>query len=224
MKFAVRNAFILAFLLIIAGNARVFGQSTKADIFAGTAKVTWLGIDFTQARFIGTANSKFMGMGKKENNGDISATEFRDQYTLGWNRLFVDEQKKYDIAETIHHSSVDYALDVAEKSNAAASFDKLYSDNPGDFKLLQEADITKVVKGYNFQNHDGIGRIFFVSGISKGLDKAGVWVTFVDIKSKTVLLTKYLEGKPGGFGFRNYWAKAFLNVMKDTKSQYNSWK
>jgi hypothetical protein len=50
-----------------------------------------------------------------------------------------------------------------------------------------------------------------------------MWVTFVDMKSKTVLLTKHMEGKAGGFGFRNYWAKSFLNVLKSIKEDWRSW-
>jgi len=216
-----KNTWLIAFLLTVVSSLPAVAQSTKADIFSGSAKITWLGLDFTQTRFIGMAEAKIMGIGKKDN---ITPEQFRDEYTLGWNRLFVTEQQKYDVAESIHHSSVDYALDVAKSSNAKAKFDKLYTDNPSDFKLLDEAKITSIVKGYDFQNKEGIGYIFFVSGMNKGIDKAGVWITFVDMKTKTVLLTKYYEGKPGGFGLKNYWAKAFLNVMKDVKSDYNGWK
>ncbi|WP_184547701.1 hypothetical protein [Mucilaginibacter sp. FT3.2] len=218
------KTWLIALSFIIVSTTHVFGQQTKGDIFSGSAKITWLGIDFTQTRFIGTASAKVFGIGKRENNGEVTADEFRDQYTLGWNRLFIDEQKKYDVAEMVHHSAVDYAIDVAKSSNSKGKFDKLYSDNPGDFKLLDEAKIAAVVKGYDFLGHDGIGVIFFVGGMNKGMDKAGVWVTFVDMKTKTVLITKYYEGKPGGFGLKNYWAKAFLNVMKDVKSDYNGWK
>lgn len=219
-----KKTWLIAFLLTAVSSLPAVAQSTKADIFSGSARITWLGIDFTQTKFIGTANAKVFGIGKRENNGDVSPEEFRDDYTLGWNRLFVNEQKKYDVAESIHHSSVDYAIDVAKTSNAKAKFDKLYSDNPSDFKLIDEAKIASVVKDYDFQNHEGIGYIFFVSGMNKGMDKAGVWITFIDMKAKTVLLTKYYEGKPGGFGLKNYWAKAFLNVMKDVKYDYKGWK
>jgi hypothetical protein len=44
------------------------------------------------------------------------------------------------------------------------------------------------------------------------------------MKSKSVLLTKPMEGKAGGFGFRNYWAKTFFNVVKDIKGEWNGWR
>jgi hypothetical protein len=52
----------------------------------------------------------------------------------------------------------------------------------------------------------------------------GLWITFVDMKGKNVLLTKYIENKPGGFGFMAYWAKPIYLALKDVKSDYNSWK
>jgi hypothetical protein len=51
--------------------------------------------------------------------------------------------------------------------------------------------------------------------MSKSREEASGWITFVDMGSKTVLRTFRETGKPGGFGFRNYWAKAFLNILKD---------
>jgi hypothetical protein len=34
------------------------------------------------------------------------------------------------------------------------------------------------------------------------------------MKTKRVLLTTYKTGNAGGFGFRNYWAKSWANILK----------
>ena len=65
--------------------------------------------------------------------------------------------------------------------------------------------------------------LFFIDGMSKGKDEANAWVTFVDMKTKTVLLTKNQAGNPKGFGFRNFWAGSFLDILKGAKSNFNSW-
>jgi hypothetical protein len=88
---------------------------------------------------------------------------------------------------------------------------------------MDEKKVADLVKKYDFKGHSGIGMLFFVEGMSKGRESASMWVTFVDMKSKTVLLTKHMEGKAGGFGFRNYWAKSFLNVLKSIKEDWRSW-
>ena len=55
---------------------------------------------------------------------------------------------------------------------------------------------------------------------------AAIWVTFVDLKSKKVLMTERIEVKASaGFGFRNYWAstiKNLIDLIGDKK--YKEWK
>ena len=214
--------------LLIAGTSLqpVFAQS-KADVFDPKVPVTLLGLDFSLTKFIGSANNTSVGVSpfgvvRSKDEGTVTNDDFRDNYTVAWNQLFIDETKKYNVAKAIHRESVNYALDVTEKSNKALKKD-FFSNNPGDFKTKTEADITAAVKGYNFGKNDGIGLIFFVEGMSKGMEKEGIWVTFVDMKSKTVLLTVYKENKPGGFGFRNYWAKPIFTLLKDMDSDFKKW-
>ncbi len=186
----------------------VFAQ-TKADIFNGSAEITWLGIDFTQTKFIGSAT-------QFKDAGEISSSEFRDKYIPSWNQLFINEQKKYDVAKAVKRTEVKYAMDVTEKANNAIKGD-FFSNDPNDYKKLDEAKIANLVKNYNFQGKTGIGLMFFIDGMSKSKDEASGWITFVDMKSKKVLLTEYKTGKAGGFGFKNYWAKSFHNMLKSTE-------
>lgn len=203
-----RANWLIALSLVCLNTFSTLAQ-TKDDIFGGSAEITFLGIDFTQTTFIGTA-AQF------KDAGEISSSEFRDKYVPGWNQLFINEQKKYDVAKAVKRSEVTYAMNVTEKTNNAIKKD-FFSDDPNDFKKLDEQKIANLVKDYDFQGKSGIGLIFFIDGMSKAKDEASGWVTFVDMKSKKVLLTEYKTGKAGGFGFKNYWAKSFLNILKSTE-------
>src|SRR5690606_35654219 len=97
--------------------------------------------------------------------------------------------------------------------------ESFFSQNPGDYSHLKESDIVSAVKKYDFMGNKGVGLIFFVEGMSKGRTEAAAWVTFVDMGSRSVLRTRRVTGKPGGFGFRNFWGKAFLNILKDADSR-----
>jgi len=213
MKPVTKFKCILALLFISVSTQSVLAQS-KADVFDEKVPVTWLGVDYSQTKFIGSATSKDVV---------ISNDEFRDTYVSSWNYLFINEQKKYDVAKAVHRESVKYAIDVTIQANKSLTKKDFYSNNPSDFKLLNEAAIANLVKNYDFQNNDGIGLIFFAEGMSKGIESMGIWVTFVDIKSKTVLYTKYETSSPGGFGFRNYWAKPLYTTLKDMESNFKSW-
>jgi len=206
---------LLAALLFVAVNVKQLSAQSKADVFNPNVPITWLGLDYSQTKIIGPAY-------QFEHSGEITSGEVRDKYIPGWNELFIVEQKKYDIAKAVNRGSVKYDIDVTQKSNNALNKD-FFSNDPGDFKKLTEQDISNVVKNYNFQNGTGIGLIFFVEGISKGVESEGIWVTFVDMGSKTVLFTKYMAEKPGGFGFRNYWAKPIYSIVKNMESEFKRW-
>ena len=208
MNRRVKLSSLFAFVLILL-NASIALAQSKTEILGGTGDITWLGIDFSQARFIGSAT-------QFKDAGEISSSEFRDKYVPGWNQLFVDEAKKYNVAEAVKRTEVKYAMEVTEKANAAFK-GNYFSNDPGEYKKLDEQKIASIVKGYDFQGKSGIGLMFIVDGMSKGKEEASAWVTFVDMKTKKVLSTEYKTGKAGGFGFKNFWAKSFLNILKSIK-------
>ena len=202
--------------LLIAGITSGASAQTKENIFDGSTEITWLGLDFTQAKYIGSAM-------QFKDAGEITNAQFRDKYAPGWNQLFLNEPKKFEVAAAVHRSEVKYALDVTEKANNGIKKD-FFTEDGNEYKKLDEAKIESLVKKYDYQGKTGIGMLFFVDGMSKGKEEAGAWVTFVDMKSKKMLLTTYITGKSGGFGFRNYWAKAFNEILKEFKSQYKKLK
>jgi len=212
MKRVQVSGWLIAFLFVCV-NIQPVSAQTKADVLNDNSKdITWLGIDFSQAKFIGPA-SQF------KDAGEISNEDFRDKYTVSWNQLFIDEQKKFNVAEMVHRPQVTYALDVTAKANGKIKKD-FFGANPNDFKTLDEKKIGDLVSHYDFQGKTGAGLLFFAEGMSKGLQEAGAWVTLVDMKSKKVLFTTYKTGKAGGFGFRNYWAKSWANILKEAKSDF----
>jgi hypothetical protein len=207
------GSIMVIFLCTAANNVNA---QTREDIFNGSSEISWLGLDFSQAKFIGTAT-------QFKDAGEITNAEMRDKYIPGWNQLFLDEMKKYNVAEAVHRAEVKYEIGITDKANSNFKGD-FFSSNSDDYRKLDEEKIKKIVKGYDFKGKTGIGLLFFIDGMSKGKEEANAWVTFVDMKSKTVLFTKNQSGKPKGFGFKNYWAGSFLDILKSAKSNYNSWK
>ncbi|HMI63646.1 MAG TPA: hypothetical protein VK518_22170 [Puia sp.] len=203
MKSLQKLGWLLAFLFVCVN---IRSASAQTD------DITWLGLDFSQAKFIGPA-SQF------KDAGGITQEEFRDKYTVAWNQLYIDEQKKYNVAEMVHRPTVKYALEVTAKANANIKKD-VFGGSPNDFKTLDEKKIGDLVSKYDFQGKTGSGVLFFVEGMSKGEAQAGAWVTLVDMKTKKVLFTTFKIGKAAGFGFRNYWAKSWVNIMKQAKSNF----
>lgn len=188
------------------------GSSTKRDILRSDEPLTWLGIDFTQVAFIGDA-SQYGGA------GEVTNAQIRDKYIPAWNNLFLNEQKKYDVAKYLKRTEVGYSINAAAKMNNKKYPKNYFSDEPEDYQHLTEAQVRKLVKDYNFGNEKGTGVLFIVEGMSKGKAMASAWVAFIDMSTRTVLQTARIEGKAGGFGFRNFWAGSFLNILKNVSGE-----
>ena len=201
---------LLSVVVISAAN----GQS-KSDIFNKDVSLTWLGIDFTQVNFIGNA-------AQWQDAGEIDSDQLRERYFAAWNEIFLNEKEKYNVAEFTHKNDVEYAIEVVATPNSKSDRDYFESD-AGKFRHLNEAKIKKLVSAYNFKGHTGLGLIFFVEGMHKEAKKSSLWVVYVNMANKTVLLAERMDAKAGGFGFRNYWAKSFFNALKAVDGNLNKW-
>lgn len=208
----MKNLFVFALATLLSIN--VFAQK-KEDVFNADVPVTWLGLDFSQLKFIGDAT-------QWQDAGEITNSQMRDKYFPSWNSLFVTEKDRYKVADAIRRTEVKYAIDVTEKANNSLKGNFFESD-ANKFQLLDEQKVASLVKKYDFKGNSGVGMMFFVEGMSKGRETASMWVTFVDMKSKTVLFTQRVESKAGGFGFRNYWANTFRTALKEIKSDWKNW-
>jgi hypothetical protein len=197
----------VALFIVLTTNAQSLSDANTS--------ITWLGLDFTQVKFIGSAS-------QWKDAGEITNSELRDKYFPAWNDLFVNEKERYKVADAVNRTEVDYAIDITEKANNAIK-NGFFEDDGNLYQTLTEEKVAGLVKKYDFKGRKGIGLMFFVEGMSKGKEEASMWVTFVDMGSKKVMLTKRIEGKAGGFGFRNYWAKSFNNGLKEIKSNWRTW-
>lgn len=203
-----KSLLLLALMVFSLAGFAQKGQRMDKD-----QNLTWLGLDFTHLKFIGTA-------AQWKDAGDISNAELRNKYFPGWNDLVANERDRYDIAKASGFADVTYKPEVANSANSTGSKTNYFTDDAGDFQMMTEMDVRKVVGQYNYKGATGTGLIFIVEGMDKGRDAASMWVTFVDIGNKQVLATRRYVGKSGGIGFRNYWAKAILNVLKDMKGDF----
>ena len=213
MKPIIKFKILFAALFLALGTQSILAQS-RADIFDGKTPITWLGLDYTQAKFIISPSDE---KSKEELNAD-----FTGKYIPAWNYLFMMEKKKFDVAKAVHRSEVKYALSVTEKVNNTITKD-FYSTNQKEYQTLTEGNIRDLVKSYDFQGNKGIGMMFFVEGMNKLTGEEGVWVTFVDMDSKNLLFTSYLTGKIAGMGFRNNWANPFYKILLQVGSYYDQW-
>jgi hypothetical protein len=185
---------------------------TLKDFFTNEAtKTVWLGLDFSQTRWI---------------NDPGSTPQVMAQNVLpAINNLVVTEVKRYNVGEAFHHVNIDHDFTGVERNYANLVVDSLHSNNPADATRLKEADIRQVVSHLDMGGHTGIGVMLVVEGLDKTGKRVTAWATIVDMGTRKVLLTERVEGKVGsGFGERNYWAGGIRSVLETIKDDlYKVW-
>ncbi len=205
----MKNTILTLTLLVISFQVNA---QTAQDIFKSGTPVTWLGLDFTEARFIGD----------RERLGSHSDVLHLMESI---NQLIVNEPTKYDIAAAIGRARVEKAINVTSNHNSQLEVSELLSDQTKDYQRLKSSDIERIVSGYSFDDLDGIGLMFNVESFSKMDESASVWVTFINLNTKKVLFTQRLTGKPGGFGLRNFWGRSIYNIIGDIKKkEFEMWR
>ena len=205
--------FKLLLLCLFALSTQQVGTAQNvAKLFTdANAQVTWLGVDFTQAKVLGEA-------------GTASGETMKEHFDR-INNLIINEAEKYDLKKALQKKEVLYDLDPVTAANAGIDADGLTSNSSADKNGLNADKIAALAKGYNSKTKTGYGLIFFVETLDKPNTKGIMWVTFIDMASKKVLLTEKMEGKSGGFGFRNYWAKSvYLVIEQIEKKKFKEWK
>ena len=207
------NKLISFLAIVLCGLTQpAFSQSLK-DVFTNSeVPLTYLGIDFSQTRVLDQGN----------------ADDIRNRLYRSINDLVVDEFKKFDIKGAFRKSNVINYTNAVSDQNSKANLSDIISNNSSDFNRLKEADILKIIKGLDLKGQDGIGVVFVMEAMRK-VDKKGtaaIWVTFIDMKSKKLLMTERIEEEAkGGFGFRNYWASTIKELIDDIdKKKFKAWK
>jgi len=204
--------FILVYLVLMAMATSSWSQKiySRADIFS-IKEITWMGLDFSMIKLIGPEGFT--------NPIDIVNNQF-----WAMNNLILNEPDKYDIKKYFFKQSVAIDLSTIRERNSIPAPNEIVLPTGSSYSI-NVSHVQDAVSQYVPEEFEGIGLVFIMETFNKDLETGTMWVTFFDIGSREVLLTDRISGKAGGFGFRNYWAKTFYNVMKEVeKSRYNSWK
>ena len=203
----------LILVLVFCNSIQSLSAQALKDVFTSSeTSILYLGIDYTRVRLIGEAS--------------ITGIEMRDKYFPGINNVVVNEPQRYDLAKAFNKTTINNDLGIVTKRNSKMNAEDILSTNSSDYSRLTEADINNLVKGIDFEKKQGLGLLFIVEGMSKFAKGASIWVTFIDMGAKKVLMTERIESKSnGGFSIRNYWANTIFNLIETIeKKKYKEWK
>jgi len=201
----------IVFMLSILLTLPVFSQD-KADVFNPSIEITWLGLDFSGAKFIGD----------RERLG--SESDIRHLIDA-INELMITEADKYNVAAAIQRKTVDNEIEVTNEHNAELDVLAMISTDGKDHIHLNRSQVEEIISSYDFKGKSGIGLMFNVESFNKLLEEGSFWITFVTMGSKEVLFTERLTAPPAGFGMRNFWAGSVNGILaKIKKKEFENWR
>lgn len=184
-------------------------QSLKDFFNNAETPVTWLGIDFTQAKVL--------------NEAAVTPTAIKQNFA-GINQLILNEPKKFFVDVAFNKPDISKDISFVNAKNDKVDPDKIVETSSDEVRFKKET-IESIVKSYSFGDKKGIGVMFIAEVLNKASVTGAFYVTIIDMGSRKVLLTERMTAKPAGFGFRNYWAKTVHEILKQIeKGKYNEWK
>lgn len=159
--------------------------------------ITFYGIDFTQVNLVGT---------------DESANYFIRAFN-GINRLFTTEMRKYNVEKATKMEVSEYNFDMVNDINAETNIDNARTMKP---VRLSDEELASHIASLPVAG-SGTGLIIVADCLDKNRNCGGFHFVFFDRSTHAIIASSYIEGAPGGFGLRNYWATSVRNAMKRIK-------
>lgn len=196
----MRKAYL--FLLAVIFALAVQAQGT-AQVF-GSPTAVWSGLNFLKAKMVGWKGE--------------SPHTIRDSYFKEWN-LSVDA----DLGKAFQKKNVFRDSNPLIKANGARETENLVADAETDLTPDDIADAVKKIPAG--QKKEGLGVTLVVQSFNKTTSMATVWVTFYDIATAKVLLSKKVMGKASGGAPIPAWKAAISQILdKVTKTEFTAWK
>lgn len=188
-------------------------QSKLKDFFNSTdTPITWLGIDYSQAKYLGEL-------------GTVDEYEIR-RYFNKINDLILNEPEKFDLNRAFNKDNVFVEVDPILDRNDATKAREIISRRSSRAYRLNKDSVRQIVQSYKLQNSlSGIGIVLIAEAFDKNRESTTFFVTCFDLKSRSILFIEKVTGEAGGFGFRNHWGNCVHEVLEDIdRSLYRSWR
>jgi len=200
---------VVIFLIFVS--IQSYAQKGMSKVFDGKTKIVFLGLDFTQARFIGK-------------DAFEDTYKLKSYYLTNWNILLEEEYAKYNLPLNALNAK-NHLTETSDLILLNDEIDDIEARVINGSYSIDENDVKKSIKKYPLTQNDGVGVSFVVESFNKPLEKAVVWVTFINLNNGSLLYTERMEGKANGFGLRNFWAGSILDIIEQIKeSRYRVWK
>ncbi len=165
-------------------------------------ELIWFGIDYTLVKFIGSSD-QFSDLPK-----------IQSEYFRSWNEVILTEKDKYDLNTAFSVGNLTYQMDKAINRSQERDMDGIVQTQP---YTVDEERVKSVVSYYTDPNVNQVGALFVMETLNKIEEVSTMWLAVFNVASGEILYMRRYSGAVGGFGFRNYYARSYYNVIINLK-------
>jgi len=198
-----RILLILSFLFFVF----ILNAQNKINVFNEDSLV-WFGLNFSKTKLIGTS----------ENFTDIH--KISTYYFAEWNSLFIREKDKYNLKINYNKEFVLNHINFSVKQSLTNDTNTILSLDPYE---IERDTIDMIIKTYPNVSEANLGLVYIIETLDKLNGIVTAWVVFFDIRTKQILIAEKVKGDVGGFGFRNYYARGFYNILIYSGKKIKKW-
>ena len=92
-------------------------------------------------------------------------------------------------------------------------------------KKFTNNDIQLIINRYKVSTDNEVALVFIVNAFNKLRKQAVIDIVYFNSITKSIIFRTTFNSEPRGFGLKNYWEGAFLNLFKNVKKEeYKKWK
>ena len=195
----MKKQALLIFISFLLLSGSAFSQKFPYSTFQ-SASVTYLGLDFTHARF-------------------VDELAFQEPSALPklikqWNHMSTLEPEKYNFAAAVMKDNVKENLEIMDARNAMIDPTTVIQNKPYNLNI---DDIPRYAGEINFEDIQGLAAFFIVETYDKPQLIGSYYFVIYDVDNDEVLFVKKYVEKPRGFGLKNFWARTYYLILEQIK-------
>ena len=172
--------------------------------FLSVREILWVGVNFSKAKFT--------------RDGFDYSQEIMQHYFQEWNKLILNDQKKYDIRMSFRKPMMQYDLSAITKLNKSVKINELFAKYINIKEVFTDDQMVQYVSGLTLPKTFPYALSFVVESFDTTVKTAAIWVVITKTETQEVVLCEKFLKTPAGFGTRNYWARTFYNVFYDVQT------
>ena len=157
-------------------------------------------------------------LSKFTRDGFDYSQEIMQHYFQEWNKLILNDQKKYDIRMSFRKPMMHYDLSAVTKLNKSVKISNLFAKYIDIKDVFTDDQMVLYMSELTLPKTYPYALSFVVESFDTTVKTAAIWVVITKTETQEVVLCEKFLKTPAGFGTRNYWARTFYNVFYDVQT------